>query len=94
LAEISDIANNITRSLEDKKTELKPMIKDLKDVRKIYMELEQTFLDKKARYDSVCVGLESERSMIESECDELQEECLREESRYHYLICMRRISVR
>lgn len=31
------------------------------------------------------VGLEMEKLSLERECDECQDECLREESRFHYL---------
>ncbi|GMI29563.1 hypothetical protein TeGR_g1113, partial [Tetraparma gracilis] len=88
LDEISDLVKNITEKLEEKKTKLKPLIKELKDVRKQFQETEQTYLDKKKRYDSVDVGLATERSMLENECNELQDECLQEESRYHYLSCL------
>jgi intraflagellar transport protein 81 len=88
LDEISDLVKNINQKLEEKKTKLKPLIKELKDVRKQYQETEQTYLDKKKRYDSVAVGLATERSMLENECNELQDECLQEESRYHYLNCL------
>ena len=33
----------------------------------------------------VAVGLEMEKTGLEKECDAFQEECLREESRFHYL---------
>jgi len=88
LDEISDLVKSINQKLEEKKTKLKPLIKELKEVRKSYQETEQLFLDKKQRYDSVAVGLATERSMLENECDDLQEECLQEESRYHYLNCL------
>ena len=88
LDEISELVKDINSQLDAKKTKLKPLIKELKDVRKTYQETEQNFMDKKQRYDSVAVGLATERSMLENECDELQEECLAEESRYHYLNCL------
>ena len=92
LDEISDLVRTITNKLEDKKVQLKPLIKELKDVRKGFQEAEQAYQEKKARYDSVSVGLATERSMLEQECDELQDECLREESRYHYLNSMNGIT--
>ncbi|GMH57494.1 hypothetical protein TrST_g3952 [Triparma strigata] len=92
LDEISEIVKKINGQLEEKKTKLKPLIKELKEVRKEYQECEQDYLDKKQRYDSVAVGLATERSMLEGECDELQDECLQEESRYHYLNCLSQIA--
>ena len=88
LDEISDLVKAINVRLEEKKTKLKPLIKELKDVRRRFQETEGGYLEKKKRYDSVAVGLATERSMLESECDDLQNECLEEESRFHYLNCL------
>ena len=92
LDEISEIVKTINQNLEEKKTKLKPLIKELKDVRKQYQECQQDYMDKKQRFDSVAVGLATERSMLETECDDLQNECLQEESRYHYLNCLSQIA--
>ena len=92
LEEISELVKTIQNNLEEKKTKLKPLIKELKDVRKKFQDTEQQYKDKKARFDQVAVGLATERSMLENECDELQDECLREESRYHYLTCIQEIA--
>merc|ERR1711998_638547 len=43
---------------------------------------------KKKEYDKVALQLESERLHLEKECDAFQDECLQEESRYHFLNCL------
>uniref|UniRef100_A0A8D1BUP0 Intraflagellar transport protein 81 homolog n=1 Tax=Sus scrofa TaxID=9823 RepID=A0A8D1BUP0_PIG len=48
------------------------------------MELTQECDEKKSQYDSCAAGLESNRSKLEQEVRGLREECLQEESRYHY----------
>jgi intraflagellar transport protein 81 len=47
--------------------------------------------DKKAHYDSTAAGLETNRSKLEQEVRGYREECMAEESRYHYLNCMKKI---
>uniref|UniRef100_A0A8D0QX77 Intraflagellar transport protein 81 homolog n=1 Tax=Sus scrofa TaxID=9823 RepID=A0A8D0QX77_PIG len=47
-------------------------------------ELTQECDEKKSQYDSCAAGLESNRSKLEQEVRGLREECLQEESRYHY----------
>merc|ERR1712146_70685 len=49
------------------------------------MEVEAVYNEKKATYDKVAIGLDMEKSSLEKECDAFQEECIREESRFHYL---------
>lgn len=85
LEEISNIVTDITQTLKERKNKLAPQIKELRAVRQRYQELEGAFLSQKGKYEHTAVGLETERSRLQKECDALQEECLREESRYHYL---------
>lgn len=92
LEEISKIVTDINFALKQRKEKLAPQIKELRSVRSKYQELEREYLDKKAVYDNTAAGLESERVNLEQECDEYQEECLRVESRYHYLNCLNGIA--
>ena len=121
LEEISNLVKDITLKLRDKKVLLQPQIKELKDSRKHFQEVENTYFQKRSTYEKVAVGLEVDRQQLEQvrrrsnsssnssssssdsitivnllyslsyivftiqECDAFQEECLREESRYHYL---------
>lgn len=88
LEEISNIVTDITQTLKERKNKLAPQIKELRAVRQRYQELEGAFLSQKGKYEHTAVGLETERARLQKECDQLQEECLREESRYHYLNCL------
>ncbi|XP_023383921.1 intraflagellar transport protein 81 homolog [Pteropus vampyrus] len=54
----------------------------------VFFELTQECDEKKAQYDSCAAGLESNRSKLEQEVRGLREECLQEESKYHYTNCM------
>ena len=65
-----------------------PQIKELRSVRQQFQELEHTYLNLKSAYDNVAVGLESERLKLEAECESRQNECVREESRFHYYHAM------
>ena len=54
-------------------------------------EIQQEYDEKKATYDKTSAGIESNRSKLEQEVKAYREEILAEESRYHYLQCMRRM---
>jgi intraflagellar transport protein 81 len=61
--------------------ELAPLLNELKNSRKRYLEVETEYTQKKQAYEKIAVGLELEKQQLESECDAFQDECLREESR-------------
>jgi len=85
LDEISSIVTDITQTLKMRKNKLAPQIKELRAVRQKYQALEGVYLTAKSKHEHTAIGLETERVRLEKECNQLQEECLREESRYHYL---------
>jgi len=85
LEQISTMVEQITREFKTQQAKLQPLMAQLKKTRGIFQDVEATYLDKKSVYDKVAVGLEMEKSALEKECDSYQEECLREESRFHYL---------
>jgi intraflagellar transport protein 81 len=88
LEEISKIVTDINQALKERKNKLAPQIKELRSVRGTYQELETAYLEKKGIFENTAAGLESERVKLEQECGSYQDECLREESRYHLLNCM------
>ena len=51
------------------------------------MDLEALHTEKKDIFDKIAVGLDLEKTSVEKECDALQEECIREESRYAVCYC-------
>ena len=88
LEEISKIVTDINQALKERKNRLAPQIKELRAVRSDYQERETVYLEKKGVFQNTASGLESERVKLEQECGSYQDECLREESRYHLLNCM------
>lgn len=85
LEEISAMVENITREFKNKQSQLQPLISDLKSVRQEYLEVESQYQEKKMTYDKAAVGLEMEKQTLEKECNQFQEDCLREESKFHQL---------
>ena len=88
LEEISRIVTEINTTLREKKNLLAPQIKELRAVRQRYQEVEGAYLADKGKYDSLAAGFDAERARLESDCSACQDDCLKEESRYHYLNCM------
>ncbi|CAH1781188.1 unnamed protein product [Owenia fusiformis] len=89
LEDISHMVNNLTVKIQDKKTSLAPIIKELRPLRQRSQELSSQHEEKKSAYDTCAAGLESNRSKLEQEVRVLREEVNAEESRYHYLNCMK-----
>lgn len=85
LEKISSMVETIGKELKSKQQQLQPMMADLKALRQEYMDVESKHGDRKNTYEKVAVGLEMEKQALEKQANELQDECLREESRYHYL---------
>lgn len=88
LEEISAMVEQIGREFKNKQIQLQPMMTELKSLRQEYMEVETKHAECKSTYDKVAIGLEMDKQALERECDAFQEECLREESRYHTLNCL------
>lgn len=49
------------------------------------MDVETQYLERKANYDKIAVGLELEKQGLERDCDTSQDEYLQEETKYHTL---------
>jgi len=84
LEEISIMVKRMNVQLKERKSELAPQIKRLREVRKEFSEVDTEYKRKKGLYDKVAIGLEVEKSAIETEADQLQTEALQEESNFHY----------
>jgi intraflagellar transport protein 81 len=85
LEEISTMVKKMNLQLKERKSELAPQIKKLREVRKEFSEVDTEYKRKKGLYDKVAIGLEVEKLAIEAEADQLQAEALQEESNYHYI---------
>ncbi|KAB0355848.1 hypothetical protein FD755_017919 [Muntiacus reevesi] len=88
LDDMSEMVKKLNSLVSEKKSALAPIIKELRQLRQKCQELTQECDEKKSQYDSCAAGLESNRSKLEQEVRGLREECLQEESRYHYTNCM------
>eukprot|EP00744_Colponema_vietnamica_P009485 GILI01013478.1.p1 GENE.GILI01013478.1~~GILI01013478.1.p1 ORF type:complete len:484 (-),score=209.06 GILI01013478.1:89-1456(-) len=85
LEEYSRIVTDIQNQLKEKKNHLAPQIKELRLVRTRFQEMEQVYNEKKQTYESIAVGIESEKSKLEAEVASLADDVQKEESRYHIL---------
>lgn len=85
LEQISQLVEQIGREFKNKQAQLQPIIAELKNMRVEYMEIDSSHKSKKEQYDKIVVGLDMDKQGLERECDTLQDEATREESRYHYL---------
>ncbi|XP_054094816.1 intraflagellar transport protein 81 homolog isoform X4 [Callithrix jacchus] len=88
LDDMSEMVKKLNSLVSEKKSALSSVIKELRQLRQKCQELTQEYDEKKSQYDSCAAGLESNRSKLEQEVRRLREECLQEESRYHYTNCM------
>ncbi|XP_057602990.1 intraflagellar transport protein 81 homolog isoform X5 [Hippopotamus amphibius kiboko] len=88
LDDMSEMVKKLNSLVSEKKSALAPVIKELRQLRQKCQELTQECDEKKSQYDSCAAGLESNRSKLEQEVRGLREECLQEESSYHYINCM------
>ncbi|XP_066465999.1 intraflagellar transport protein 81 homolog [Tiliqua scincoides] len=91
LDNMSEMVKKLNAMVADKKSSLAPIIKDLRQLRQKCQELTQECQEKKTQYDSCAAGLESNRAALEQEVKVLHEECVQEESRFHYTNCMKRM---
>ena len=65
-----------------------PLLDQVKGLRRRFADVEAEYNQKKNVYEKIAIGLEMEKHQLEQDCDTSQEECLREESRYHFLSCL------
>jgi len=85
LKELSRVVSEIDAKVKDKKTNLAPHIKELRNLRQKYQEIEAEYNEKKAGFDNVVMAVEGEKSRLETEVKEIEQVCVAEESRYHEL---------
>lgn len=88
LEEISKTVSKINDTIKEKKAKLAPLIKELRQVRTDFAQLEAEHNEKKAVYENTKVGLDADKDKLSIEVTAYMEECRREESRFHYLNAM------
>ena len=74
LEEISRIVTEIQNQCNNKKPVLQGLLKDLKDLRKSFSEVEQVYNQKKTEYDRVMVITENDSASITEELKKLRDE--------------------
>ena len=87
LEELSRLIHRFDEKLSEKKRAVAPLVEQRRKLLPEKEELQKAHREKKQIYDSIAVGLESERIQLERDCDMYQEEALRQESKYHLLHC-------
>ena len=88
LKEMSKRVEKIKVAIEEKKASLAPLIRDVRPLRQQHQQLLATHSEHKQTYDNLAVGFQTNRVQLEQEVRQLWEECVAEESQYHYLNCM------
>ncbi len=88
LKQMSRRVEQMKEAIEEKKAALAPLIRDVRPLRQDHQKLLSTHTEVKSTYDNLAAGLKSNRAQIEDEVKQLWEECMAEESQYHYLNCM------
>ncbi len=88
MKEMAKRVEQIKQAIEDKKVTLAPLIRDVRPVRQEHQKLLTTHTDLKSTYDNLAAGFQTNRVQIDDEVRQLWEECVSEESQYHYLNCM------
>lgn len=85
LEEISKIVQELNEKINAQKERLKQPVKQLKILREEHQTIENEYNDKKAVYDNIKLGQESEVTKLRSDIKELQEEIERQQSLYYLL---------
>ncbi|XP_065840482.1 intraflagellar transport protein 81 homolog [Oscarella lobularis] len=89
---ISEMAKRLHETIMQKRTKLAPIIRELRPLRQEHQDLVAEHEEKKAVYDTTLAGLESNLSKLEQEVKAYREEILLEQSRYHYLMAMKKVT--
>lgn len=93
LEEMSHIVMELTNKIKDQKLRLKEPIKDLKYVlRPKYKELGEEYKEKKTQYEHEKHNEEKEINSIRNMVKDLEEECTRDETRWHQMNARMQIS--
>lgn len=83
--QLSTMIDKTVRDFKLRQSQLQPVMVDLRRLRREYSDVESEYTDKKHVFEKQTVGLEMEKQSIEKQCDSAQDECLKEESRFHFL---------
>ncbi|CAH8680320.1 unnamed protein product [Schistosoma rodhaini] len=85
LEEMSKIIQQLNNRINAKRTQLAPIIRELRHLRQRAQELSQIHIEKKSAYDALTAGQESQSIRLEQEVRTIREAEKNEESKFHYL---------
>ncbi|KAF5397032.1 hypothetical protein PHET_10023 [Paragonimus heterotremus] len=85
LDEMSRIIQQLTNRINSKRTQLAPILRELRPLRQKVQEVSQVHAEKKATYDALAVGQEFQAGRLEQDVRASREAGRTEESRFHYL---------
>ncbi|KAI6655108.1 Intraflagellar transport protein 81-like [Oopsacas minuta] len=85
LENMSQMIVKLSGAISEKKASLAPLIKQLRPFRKQEADLRNEHSAKKKTYDAFYARLEGQRIQTEATVKVLRQECMADESRYHYL---------
>eukprot|EP00824_Muranothrix_gubernata_P020141 TRINITY_DN40387_c0_g1_i1.p1 TRINITY_DN40387_c0_g1~~TRINITY_DN40387_c0_g1_i1.p1 ORF type:complete len:678 (+),score=151.11 TRINITY_DN40387_c0_g1_i1:221-2035(+) len=85
LEEISQVVRDINANVKERKTQLVPIVKELKTVRSQFQDIQTRHTDKKSLYQNTMTGMESELAKLEHDLATINADCAKEESRFHEL---------
>ncbi|GAA51458.1 intraflagellar transport protein 81 homolog, partial [Clonorchis sinensis] len=85
LEEMSQIVQQLTNRINAKRSQLAPILRELRPLRQKAQELSQVHQEKKAAYDALAAGRETQTVRLEQDVRAAREAGKIEESRFHYL---------
>ncbi|CAH8670399.1 unnamed protein product [Schistosoma margrebowiei] len=85
LEEMSKIIQQLNNRINTKRTQLAPIIRELRQLRQRAQELGQIHVEKKSAYDALTASQESQSIRLEQEVRTIREAEKNEESKFHYL---------
>ncbi|KAL8567199.1 hypothetical protein ACOMHN_046609 [Nucella lapillus] len=89
LEDMSEMVRRMHAEIAERRNVLAPVLREIRPLREKVQELTPDHEGKRQAYERTSAGLESNMSKLEQEVRGLSEECRAEESRFHYLHCMR-----
>lgn len=85
LEEISEFVAKINTAIKERKGKLAPQIKELREMRQKFQELEAKHEEKKKSYEAAQAGYRSKREKLEGEVRSLKLQVGGDEGKFHYL---------
>lgn len=88
LQAMSHTVEQLKAIIEEKKTVLAPLIREVRPLRQKHQEIKAAHSNRKSTYDSMAAGYQANRSQLDREVRSLWQDCIEEERQFHYLNCL------